>query len=120
LQLSKNFFDDEFLCPCCDDQIMAPKFINKLQKLRNAYGSPIRISNGGGYRCEKYNTTIGGADNSLHIRGLAVAIPCIKSSERYELAKLAFTLGFHGIGFYNLHIHIDMRKNPKLWIGVSK
>jgi RHS repeat-associated protein len=37
-----------------------------------------------------------------------------------ELANLARQAGFKGIGFYNLHLHIDLRRTPATWKGESK
>jgi len=44
-------------------------FIQMLQKLRNWYKRVINISSG--YRTKRFNSMIGGASNSYHLRGLA-------------------------------------------------
>jgi len=46
-----------------------------LERVRAAVGNrPIRVTSG--YRCAALNTAIGGANNSMHMRGLAADIIC--------------------------------------------
>lgn len=40
-----------------------------LDPLRAAWGKPIRVSSG--YRCAKLNDAVGGAETSVHMKGLA-------------------------------------------------
>ncbi|MFZ7134357.1 MAG: D-Ala-D-Ala carboxypeptidase family metallohydrolase [Eubacteriales bacterium] len=57
-QLTKNFNEKEFACPCCGKTVINMDIVNKLQKLRDFIGFPIVITSG--YRCDKYNKSIGG------------------------------------------------------------
>lgn len=89
-----------------------------LQKMRDLYGKPIIISSG--WRCEKYNAQIG-AKRSKHMDGLAADIKVSDSHEKYEIIKAAYEAGMTGIGGYDGHVHVDLRKtDPVFWIGVSK
>jgi uncharacterized protein YcbK (DUF882 family) len=118
--LTKNFSVKEFQCPCCGACNMQPEFMDILQKIRDRIAKPMRITRG--YRCENYNSKIGGADKSYHTHGLAADIRARSSSQRGELIKAALDLGIMGVGCYSLHIHCDLRptKKPQAWAGMSK
>lgn len=45
------------------------RLMDYLDKVREAYGKPIRVSSG--YRCRDLNRAVGGADDSQHKLGLA-------------------------------------------------
>jgi hypothetical protein len=45
---------------------------------------------------------------------------CKCKKKNKDLIPIAKKAGFKGIGTYNSHIHIDMRKNPASWTGKSK
>ena len=55
---------------------------NILDPLREAYGKPIVINSG--YRCEKLNKKVGGAQTSDHMKGMAADISggCQKENKR--------------------------------------
>lgn len=111
MKLSKNFKLEEFMCKCgCDstgDVPMQVAFIMKLQKMRDLYNKPMKITSG--YRCPEYNAKIGGAENSYHMLGRAADIYCPKSSDRYALIKYALEAGFRGIGIGDNFVHVDDR-----------
>jgi zinc D-Ala-D-Ala carboxypeptidase len=51
-----------------------------LERVREALGGlPIHINSG--YRCERLNSSIGGAGNSRHVQGLAADIVCPRYGE---------------------------------------
>jgi zinc D-Ala-D-Ala carboxypeptidase len=119
--LTKNFSSDEFRCPCCNQSKMNPEFMERLQKLRDAFGSPFSPVKGGGYRCEYYNGSITGA----HVEGRAID-PNIANVDYHKFIKLAFELGFTGIGVKNkggrFQLHLDdtgtipgIRPRPYVW-----
>jgi hypothetical protein len=47
-----NFSAQEFNCSHCNANEMKPEFMAKLQKLRETYGSPMRVTSG--YRCPQH------------------------------------------------------------------
>lgn len=118
--LTKNFSRHEFSCPCCGQAEMDPWFMSMLQLLRDAYGKPIVPVEGGGYRCQMY----GPNKTSAHCEGKAID-PGIPREDMYEVLKLAFRLGFTGIGLKQKdgawQLHLDtalpiLNKRPRPWV----
>lgn len=70
-------------------------FVCKLDLLRQECGFPFRITSG--FRTEKHNAAIKGAQRSAHLLGRAVDISC-GGGEAYAILKLALKYGFFGIG----------------------
>ena len=103
-----------------------PVFIRKLQKARDHYGKPIKISSGG--RSRKRNISIGGAKTSAHIIKedgyfWGCDIKCTNSKDRYKLEASLKKAGFNRIGLYDKHVHVDCAPwlPPEvLWPGKSK
>lgn len=74
----------EYQCPCCmklppmieeladpnDMPVIYSGFFDDFSVIRGAWGKPLRISSG--YRCPKYNQSIGGSLMSVHTFGLAL------------------------------------------------
>ena len=127
--LTRNFSNSEFACrgKCNDDckaSSMNPKFMEKLQALRELDGRPIKITSG--IRCSYYNTTIpGAAQHSWHIprNGIACAADIRTGSTKEDILTLyaaADHLGFLGIGLYAGRIHVDMRPTQRArWVDKS-
>jgi uncharacterized protein YcbK (DUF882 family) len=113
-QVSKNFTAVELECPHCH-KLPKAELIAKLQEFRDAWGKPMKITSG--YRCAEHNAAIGGAPNSRHIVGEAVDIACTDAAERYKLMALAFKLGWGGIAYSKVFVHIDCRPviTPASW-----
>ena len=124
--LTANFSDWEFACrgKCnaeCKASTMDPKFMSKLQSLRDLVGRSIKINSG--IRCSYYNATISGAaQHSWHIPrdGICCASDIRTSPTREDVLALyaaADYLGFRGIGLYAGRIHVDMRRTKRVrWI----
>jgi zinc D-Ala-D-Ala carboxypeptidase len=113
--LTENFSYDELSCKCCNACDMDPGFLEKLQKLRDAYGRSMVITSG--FRCQKHNADVGGMKTSQHLFGKAVDVKCAVGAERHNLVKLAFQLGFTGIGVAKGFVHLDVRDGSKsLWM----
>lgn len=116
IQISKDFSLLEFECHCCGSVMLDNLLLKKLQSLRNSIKTPIYIISG--YRCEKHNTTVGGAKKSQHLQGKAVDI----HARNYPLGNLleaAEMLNFGGIGVYpkKKFLHLDVRKEKARWTG---
>jgi uncharacterized protein YcbK (DUF882 family) len=114
-QLSKHFNSKEFECNCqkCDEQIISEVLIEKLEKVREEYGKPIKITSG--YRCADHNTAIGGKIASSHMTGLAVdlAPTLITLDELDNLYEICYNVFDNiGDGRSKRFIHVDVRE-PK-------
>ena len=134
-QLSDDFFEDEFRCPCprCKGVMvsMDEVFILMLQRARDIYKKPMIPT--AGWRCREHQLELNpSVPNSSHTRGMAADIRCISSPENYEMATAFRAAGFSRIGRYFqlvegkpswTHIHVD--SDPSLpdgveWIGKAR
>lgn len=111
----KYFTDLELQSPDTLEYRLAPGFGERLDILREAYGSPIIINSGA--RSYNYNKLIGGHPKSLHVYDTpyhptggccAVDIHMKDSVSRGKLLKDAYDLGF-SLGIDTNFIHIDDR-----------
>lgn len=115
IQISKNFKLREFQCRDGNFQVrLDAKLLKKLQELRDIVGRPIIINSG--YRTVEYNKKIGGSPNSQHILGRAVDI-VIPPLDPREIAEVAESIGFGGIGIYEDFVHVDVRDKRARWKG---
>lgn len=114
-----NFSEDEFKCSHCGEVYMNPEFLDKLQELRTLYGKPLFILSG--YRCPEHPIEAKKKRPGTHTKGIAVDI-AISGRNAYKLLKLAFKLGFTGVGVRqkgdNRFIHLDISQDfprPNVW-----
>lgn len=127
IQLSKNWFLDEFHCRCEDRGYhwcggAAPiqeRLVDLLQRIRDRAGVSlycVHSSNpeaGSGFRCIPYNTRIGGVPESYHMRGMAADIwsKSISALEIYTIALEVFEQLGYGRAFLYADknfVHIDI------------
>lgn len=106
--ISKNFKIKEFKCKDGSDIILLDSgfVISKLQYLRDLFDKPITINSA--YRTSSYNSKIGGAKNSYHVKGQAFDI-VIKDTDLDAICKEAQKIGINGIIRYNSFVHLDNR-----------
>lgn len=110
---NKYFTDKELACKCCGVNLMEQKFVDLLTQFRIRWGRPLVINSA--YRCAKHNQEVGGTNMSQHLKGNAVDIKVI-APDRFYFVKLAYELGFTGIGIDKEFIHLDKRESaPSLW-----
>lgn len=85
-----------------------------LDPLRDVIEIPIYINSG--YRCEKLNKAVGGADNSQHLRGLAADISFGKNEHLCE-----WVYSILKSDRYSMYQHIDqcILNKDKRFIHVS-
>lgn len=126
--LTKNFSMTEIRCTSGDSRI-SMKLMNKLQKVRDAYGSALTITSG--VRSREYNREVGGVDSSAHVPadlgdgegvvGHAVDIACSASAHRFQLLPLLLA-NFRrvGIGANFIHVDNDTRKPQDLCFDYYK
>jgi zinc D-Ala-D-Ala carboxypeptidase len=111
--LYPNFSAKEFDCSHCGKNEMKPEFMGKLQAFRMQYGKPMRITSG--YRCPEHPLEAKKSKPGAHASGLACDVG-VDGQEAYDILKLAFQLGFKGIGVNQKgtgrFIHLDMLEEP--------
>lgn len=90
-----NFSEVELRCKHTGKCNMDPKFMDKLQALRNAIGRPITITSG--YRDPKHPVEARKAKPGAHAYGRAVDIAA-QGADAYILVSLALANGFTGVG----------------------
>lgn len=115
IRLGKYFTAYEFCNTMDGNAIIFPhsELFTKLDKLREIVGS-ITITSG--YRTPSYNKSVGGSNNSNHVKGLAVDIKF--DFKKWNVSELEGLLV--GIGFSNIGIYKDKKNNRLLWIHVDE
>jgi hypothetical protein len=121
-QLSQNFYVKEFACRDGSDLIKIDSFlIVSLQEIRDFFRVGVRVTSG--YRTLAYNTRIGGARNSYHLKGMAADIDVGSGPELVNpklVAMYAQAIGILGIGCYiyadgQSWVHVDTRTSQSFW-----
>jgi zinc D-Ala-D-Ala carboxypeptidase len=116
-----NFSEQEFACSETGECNMSASFMAKLQELRDVYGQPMTVTSG--YRSPKHSIEASKPTGklSVHTRGCAVDIAC-NGQQAHELLKLAFAMGFTGIGVKQKgsarFVHLDTfggAPRPNVW-----
>ena len=114
--LYPNFTKSEFDCKETGENEMKHSFMVRLQKLRNAYGKPMRITSG--YRSINHTIAARKSAPGTHTQGIACDI-AVDRADAVRLLRLALELGFNGIGVQQKgngrFIHLDTRENPTIW-----
>lgn len=115
IRISPHFLLSEFDCPHCHAVMIAPALVDALEQFREKVGRAVVITSG--YRCPEHNRKIGGAPQSRHLFGDGVDIRLAGLGRPIEeLAEIARSCGFTGIGLYDDHLHIDVRPGgPAFW-----
>ena len=117
-----NYFNrDEFACSCgnCENMIQND-LIDKLDKARGISGVSYKINSG--YRCDFWNSKVGGSPRSLHKAGRAADIHVSSSAARYQILKGLFAAELDRVLIYRTFIHADIAGEGKqsetaLWMG---
>jgi peptidoglycan hydrolase-like protein with peptidoglycan-binding domain len=96
-----------------------PELTEKLQRIRNVLGKPIKITSG--YRCLKHNQDVKGGTNSRHRYGMAADWRLKdRSVNPVALGIIAQAVGFGGVGIYwyggNAFCHADTRGAKATWL----
>jgi uncharacterized protein YcbK (DUF882 family) len=116
-----NFTRQEMACKCgCNSEGVQPQLMDKLQELRTRYGKPMTITSA--YRCPRHPVEATKTTPGAHALGLAADIG-VQGAEAYEVLKLAFELGFTGIGvqqkgsgrFIHLDVATTQLPRPTTW-----
>ena len=104
----KNFSESEFVCRHTGKSGMHAGFMDRLQRLRTAYGKPMKITSG--YRDASHPIEAAKSKPGTHNTGRAADI-AVDRGDAYQLLKLALELGFTGIGVqqkgHGRFLHLD-------------
>lgn len=116
MNLTRNFTRDELACKHTGRCEMHPAFLDRLQRLRDAYGKPMRITSG--YRDPSHPVERNKTTTGAHSLGRAVDV-AVSGEDRYHLVRLAMAEGFTGIGVASTFIHLDdvtvELPRPRIW-----
>mgnify|MGYP004534932193 FL=1 len=124
--LTKNFTRDEFQCQCkkCEAQMIDTELAEKLQRIRDVLGVPLKITSG--YRCIVHNASkaVGGSRTSKHLYGFAADWRTLnRTVNPVALGIIAQGGGFGGIGIYwhpkAAMCHADARAGKATWLCTS-
>ena len=118
----KYFKPEEFRCPCCGGGEPAQTLVLWLDLFRAAWGGPVYVNSG--FRCEKHNKVVGGAEKSRHLLGCAADIRCKDGCDpetRENFKAMAWRM-FQHPGFeikeYKWGMHVAVpRDEQRKWFG---
>ena len=116
---TKNFTDDELRCQCgCGQVNPNPLFkvlMGKVQELRDMYGKALTVTSA--YRCPEHPMEANKPKSGQH--SIAAIDLGVSRMGAYEVLRLAFSMGFTGIGVNqkgdHRFIHLDIRESPTVW-----
>lgn len=95
--MTPDFAAYELSCRCGCGLLPAQDFMDKVQRVRDAYGRPMRVSSAA--RCPEHNAKVS-ATRSLtgpHTTGRAIDIS-VTHKDAHRLLVIAVAQGFTGIG----------------------
>lgn len=115
-----HFTAAEMACRCGCGALPDPDLMHWLESVRTSYGYPMVVISGA--RCEKHNAAVGGAADSMHVRGLAVDVS-VHGIMAMSLIGVAKLWGVQGLGLMQhgpvekryVHLDIGKREAPTLW-----
>ena len=109
-----HFSENEIKCKCgkCDGRLdlLDKDFLNKLNLYREKIGRPLTVTSF--IRCPLHPVEAKKTLKGAHTKGCAVDLFCSTSSDRFQMLKLAFDMGFTRIGYADNFIHLDTIDSP--------
>lgn len=118
-KLRPHILRREVACHCgaCDGGIVRPEVLDLFERIRHEAGDqPITITSG--YRCQRWNASVGGVPNSYHTKGLAIDMLFPKHIDKREFFRLCARHA-QGTGLYKWGVHVDLGKQKRFWIDKS-
>lgn len=114
MKLSKHFDKEtEWMCKCgCEQCFVNRPLLAMAEKFREFVDKPVIVHCVN--RCEKHNDNVGGARNSLHLKGIAMDchVRDMSVRELHKIAQMLHTedgLFWGGLGYYpSWGIHFDV------------
>ena len=95
---------------------MEEEFLELIDCAREEAEIPFKITSG--FRTTEHNKSVGGVENSSHIKGCAADISCTSSSQRSIMVRALVNVGFTRLGIAKSFIHVDndlMKTHPVIW-----
>jgi len=95
MNLTKNFTSEELACKHCGKMAIPLPAVDKLQRLRDHYGRPLKLSSA--YRCPEHNAAVSSTGRAGPHTKAAFDV-LVSGPEAYQIVALALLEGFTGIG----------------------
>jgi len=124
--LTNNFSEHEFRCPCCSEIGLDRRLLPALQKFRDLLGRPVIITSG--CRCLTHNASLGSHRASTHVfergpifvvgtKAADVKVSGLNLSEMLHAAEQIPEFAEGGIGIYPNEgfLHLDVRRGKARW-----
>lgn len=113
-----NFSPQEMRCRHTGKDGVKHEFMVKLQKLRLAYGKPMRVTSG--FRDATHPVEARKTSPGAHTSGQAVDVAVGPGEDVYELINMAMLHGFTGIGVSQRagqprFVHLDTLPRKAVW-----
>lgn len=108
-KVSKHFSRNEFACKCgCGFDTVDAITLEIIEDVREHFGQPVSVTSAS--RCKTHNRSVGGTDNSYHLKGRATDIQVEDTSPIDVYAYLDNKYPErYGFGRYNAFVHVDTR-----------
>lgn len=105
-----------YCVPDKDLSKLSPYLKDMLLRLSDECSFPLILTSA--FRSTEYELSKGRSGSSSHCKGLAVDVACVASTNRFELIRNAFFVGFKriGIGKDFIHLDIDVDKPKCIWL----
>jgi zinc D-Ala-D-Ala carboxypeptidase len=102
-----NFSRDEFRCKHTGKDGMQAAFMEVLQKVRQEFGRPMRVTSGYRHPTHPVEAQKQRSDGE-HTRGMCADIACTNGRDRYDLISIAMKHGISRIGVAKTFVHLGM------------
>lgn len=112
LPLADNFTLKEFKSPDSDFVLVHPALVALLQTVRDHFGVPVGVNSA--YRTREHNASVGGADESKHLLGMAADI-VVSGVEPEEVYDYLENYDPGGLGLYDTFTHVDIFGVMRRW-----
>lgn len=109
-RLTQHFKAEEFRCKDGTKEFLwAIELLEVLETIRNHFNEPVIINSG--YRTPTWNTKVGGAKNSYHVKGMAADIR-VKNVSPKKVAEFTskYMKDHGGVICYTNFVHVDVRE----------
>lgn len=113
----RYFRESEFACSHTGLCEVEPQLVIMVDQLRHEYGRPLILTSA--YRHSSHPLEASKLKPGSHAQGKAVDIKAPYGAIKYAISKIAFDMGFDGIGVAGNFIHLDIGHDhaarPAMW-----